>query len=265
MLGEPLTLSADLPSDFRDVLKACLDRDPIVRWPAGRVLEALEALDTGATYLPVPQYRTARRRQEPSEAAPLAAYEISAEIHGTDENITVSASGDADCSTIIEAVRRAAPGATIVVRPGHYSGAVLLQRPVEIVGDGAAAEIVIEAVGREALTIAASGVRVRGITMISRSEMNQPKHHGIAIQTGSVRIELCDISCSSMAAVAILANAHDVSLSECTVHDGKTAGVLFEEGSSGSVSGCTLTANFGPAVHIRAGGEHTLESCGNAG
>jgi len=256
-------VSEELPGAFIAMLRACLAGDPSARWSAARVLEELEELDTGGSYPLIPHGHGARRRHTLSE--PVAAHaETHVDSARTDilyGHISVSPTGDADCSTIIEAVRRAASGATIQVRPGHYSGTLLLERPVEIVGDGAAAEIVVQATGREALIIDSGDVRVCGLTITSRSEMNQPRHHGVLIRVGPAKIEECDISCSSMACIAVLPGAAGIKVSACTIHDGKSAGVLFEEGASGEVADSTLTANFGPALHLKSGGKHVLRAC----
>ena len=183
---EPV-FSDDLPHGFRDVLRWCLDKDPSVRWPAERVLEAIEDLDTGSSYLSIPNAQVSRRPKSHSDSppVPVVSSQQPDDSPGSSELLTVSASGDADCSTLNEAIRCAATGGTILVRPGRYSESLLLDRPISIMGDGAIDEIVVETVGRETLIINSRDVHVRGITMRSRSDMNQPKHHGVTILTGA--------------------------------------------------------------------------------
>ncbi len=263
--AEPV-LSADLSPEFQVIVSACLDKDPSVRWTAERLLEAIEELDTGNVNTSISPVHVSKRRDAPSvtTSLPAAHFDKSAVNFAAEEHVTVSAAGGADCATVIEAVHRAADGGTIVVRPGHYAGALRLDRPVAIVGEGDSANIIIEAVGREAIVIEAAGVRLSGITVVSRSDMHQPKHHGVSIRMGLRTFWAwngADISCNSMASAVVVTNVRDAVFSRCVIHDGKSAGVLFEEGASGTLTDCKLVDNFGPAVHILAGGEHKLQLC----
>ncbi len=83
--------------------------------------------------------------------------------------VTVSQAGDAEFKTITEAIKAAKPGAQIKVRPGVYRESLVLDRRVEITGDGPADQIVIEGVGAPALNMQTEYALVRGLTLRNRN------------------------------------------------------------------------------------------------
>ena len=83
--------------------------------------------------------------------------------------VTVSQAGDAEFKTIGEAIKAAKSGAQIKVRPGVYRESLVLDRRVEITGDGPADQIVIEGVGAPALTMQTDYALVRGLTLRNRN------------------------------------------------------------------------------------------------
>ncbi|NJP04860.1 MAG: protein kinase [Chloroflexaceae bacterium] len=60
------------------------------------------------------------------------------------QTIIVATDDTGHYRTIGEAIREARPGARILVRPGRYVEALLIDRPLEMIGDGIATDIVIE-------------------------------------------------------------------------------------------------------------------------
>src|SRR6516165_5473597 len=58
--------------------------------------------------------------------------------------LTVAPQGAADFKTIQDAVRCARAGARILVRPGHYEERIILDRDLEIYGEGPREEIIVE-------------------------------------------------------------------------------------------------------------------------
>src|SRR5207302_6836010 len=56
--------------------------------------------------------------------------------HGPPTTLVVAPTGPADCTTVTQAIRKASPNARILVRPGRYEEGMVLDKPLEIVGDG---------------------------------------------------------------------------------------------------------------------------------
>ena len=59
--------------------------------------------------------------------------------------------GRADHITISEAIREANSGDRILVRPGLYQEGLVIDKPLEIIGDGDLEDIVVQAVGANAI------------------------------------------------------------------------------------------------------------------
>src|SRR5262249_10570439 len=79
--------------------------------------------------------------------------------------IVVDALGKGDYSSIKDAVSDASPGDRILTRPGRYIESVLIDKPLEILGDGMNTEIVWEATGTSVLVFRASMGRVANLSI----------------------------------------------------------------------------------------------------
>ncbi|NBT27821.1 MAG: hypothetical protein EBT09_15060, partial [Actinobacteria bacterium] len=80
--------------------------------------------------------------------------------------MVIDQSGSGDLRTIGEAIRASVvPGTLLVVKPGIYREALVLDRDVEIVGEGDRALIVVEATDTDAITVTADRAVVRNLTV----------------------------------------------------------------------------------------------------
>src|SRR5207245_2520824 len=81
----------------------------------------------------------------------------------------VSPGGRGDFRSITEALRSAEPGARIVVRPGVYREQLVVDRPVELVGEGDLNDVMLLAPSGPCLVVAGGDVSLGGLTLRSRS------------------------------------------------------------------------------------------------
>lgn len=245
-------LPADLPAPYVEIIRGCLTKDPGARWTAAQVLEALEAA--------VPPSRPIRAGTGALSPDFYQRLSPPSSSHAK-RSLIVSPSGEGDYRTLGEAIRSVPPNTVIRVRPGLYNETLVIDRPVEIAGDGPAESIVIETTGCESLIVDAERATLRGLTLQSRAGIHQRKHHAVVIRRGEILLEECDIACTSLACVSVQGAAATPTLRNCHIHDGKTGGILFGEGSGGRVEACELFANFGPGIHITGGAGPTLSDC----
>ena len=70
-----------------------------------------------------------------------------------------------DFSTITAAIEAAKPGDRILVRPGLYREGFVIDKPLEIIGDGKRDDVVIEAKGKDVLLFQTTMGRVANLTM----------------------------------------------------------------------------------------------------
>src|SRR6266508_4216061 len=127
-----------------------------------------------------------------------------------------------DFTEISAAIAAAQPGDRILVRPGLYREGLVVDKPLEILGDGP--------VG---------------------------KWFGVDITQGRLELEGCDIASESLACVGIR-NGADPRLRRNRIHDGKQPGVLIYDSGLGTLDDNEISANRMSGVEIRAGGNPTL-------
>jgi F-box protein 11 len=163
--------------------------------------------------------------------------------------------GRGEFATVSAAIKAAQPGDRILVRPGLYQEGLVVDKPLEIVGDGPAADIVIQARGVHALAFQASIGRVANLTL--RQAGGDGDLYGVDIAQGRLDLEGCDISSQSRACVVIRAGA-DPRLRRNKIHDGQQSGVYAHDGGLGTLEDNDITGNAYSGVQIETGGNPTL-------
>jgi len=105
--------------------------------------------------------------------------------------MVIDQSGSGDFVTIGEAIRTSVvPGTLITVKPGIYREALVIDRDVEIVGEGDRARIVVEATDAHAVTVTAHRAVVRNLTVWAvGAEVNSG---AVWVAQGRTVIEGCD-------------------------------------------------------------------------
>ncbi len=162
-----------------------------------------------------------------------------------------------DFATVSEAIRVAKPGDRILIRPGLYQESLVIDKPLEILGDGPAADIEIRAHDASVLTFMASIGRVANLTLRQAGDGGDWVWFAIEITQGRLDLEGCDISSQSGSCVAIRDGA-DPRVRRNRIHDGKSAGVLVYDNGLGTLEDNDITGHDYSAVEIRTGGNPTL-------
>jgi F-box protein 11 len=160
-----------------------------------------------------------------------------------------------DYTTIGAAIEAAAPGDRILVRPGLYQEGLVVNKPLEILGDGPVADIEVQARGREVLVFRASIGRVANLTL--RQIGGEGKWFGVDITQGHLELEGCDIASQTRACVAIR-NGADPHLRRNRIHESNQGGVYVYDNGQGTLEDNEITANSISGVEIKTGGNPTL-------
>jgi nitrous oxidase accessory protein NosD len=203
------------------------------------------------------------------------------------EGWIVSQQGQGDYRTIREAIRNAKEGDRIFIRPGLYQESLMIDKTLEIIGDGELEEIIIESEDSNCLRMQTESALVRGLTL---SELG--RHYTVDISQGQLILEDCNITANSnYSVVAIGGPTANPVIRRCHIYQGKWNGIwvsnnargtvedcdIFENGSSGVGIGqgakliirrCQINQNGGKAIAVYNKGEATVEDCnltGNAG
>ena len=163
--------------------------------------------------------------------------------------------GRGDFTTVGAAIKAAKPGDRILVRPGLYAEALVVDKPLELLGDGPVSDIEIRARDANVLRFQASIGRVANLTL--RQAGGEGGWFGVVISQGRLDLEGCDISSQRLSCVAIQDGA-DPRLRRNKIHDGKQNGVFVLDGGLGMLEDNDITGNSLSGVEIKTGGNPTV-------
>lgn len=182
-----------------------------------------------------------------AERGPTAKKEVKTRI--------VDVGGDGQYTTISGAIRNADAGDRIVVRPGVYEEGLVMDKVLEIVGEGELGEVQVRASGKNALSFQATLGRVVNLSL---RQMGGGKWFGADIAQGRLELEGCDISSESSACVAIHGSA-DPRLRRNRIHEAKQgSGVIVFENGQGTVEDNDIFGHRFSGVQIYDRGDPTL-------
>lgn len=174
--------------------------------------------------------------------------------------LVVSKARGSKYKTIGAAIKDAPRDARILIRPGLYKESLVLDKPLELVGDGPRAEIIIEGKQESCLKVSAERAAVRGLTIRAKAPKKK-EFYGVDITEGEVLLEDCDISSNSLSCIAIHgANAKPI-IRRCTIHDGNKSGILIWKNGKGLIEECDFFANGHAGIAITQGGSPIVRNC----
>jgi parallel beta-helix repeat protein len=160
---------------------------------------------------------------------------------------------DATCgggfTTVSAAISAASPGDRILVRPGRYDESLVVDKQLEIVGDGPRLSIEIWGTYRDVLWFRAPAGRVAGLTF---AQPGGQTAYGVSILGGQLLLEGCDIASYAASCVFIHAGSDPV-IRGNLIHDARQCGVLCYEGARGLLEGNEIVGSRYSGVEVRAG------------
>jgi len=168
--------------------------------------------------------------------------------------VVVDAMGRGDYLTIAEAIQASSPGDRILVRAGLYREGLVIDKPLEIIGDGDRDEIEVQATGKDAVLFKTTMGRMANLTL---RHMGGDSLYCVYITQGRLLLEDCDIASQGLACVGICGGA-DPRLRRNRIHDGKKIGVYVYENGQGTLEDNDIFGNAAAGVVIVEGGNPTL-------
>jgi hypothetical protein len=194
---------------------------------------------------------------------------ITSQAHAGGASVVVSASGGGDYLSITEALEAVAPGTRVIVRPGLYEESVVLDKQVEIVGDGPRDEIIIRGDSASCLQTSADAARVAGLTLrgVARGDA---AFFAVDVLRGELLLEDCDVSSDTLSCVAVHSPYAAPTIRRCRIHDGADSGLYFFDGAAGAVEDCEVYGNSNVGVAVTGGATPSVRRSkiydgGNAG
>jgi parallel beta-helix repeat protein len=159
-----------------------------------------------------------------------------------------------DFTTITDAIAVAAPGSRILVRSGVYDDGLIIDKPLEIVGEGKLGDVIIRAVGKSSIFF--NTVRGKISNLLIRQN-GGGDWYGVDITQGCLELDGCDIASDSRACIAVHGNAYPRIVNN-KIHDGKTCGVYVYENGQGVIESNEIYSNEGNGLLISNGGNPTI-------
>ncbi len=200
---------------------------------------------------------TAKRRDsiEPSYP-PEAEADVEPEGGGRAEpaKLVVDQMHRGDYVTISEAIDAAKPGYKILVRPGFYQEALVIDKPLEIIGDGELDEIVVEAKDQSAVLFKTTMGRISNLTLRT---IGDKELLAVSIGSGRLLLDGCDITCRVVGGVAIHSGA-DPRLRGNRIHGNGGSGVFIYPNGQGTLEDNEIFSNAGNGVLIKSGANPTV-------
>lgn len=194
---------------------------------------------------------------EPAGSAPSGPEEAQPRI------VIVSRDGQGDHTTISAAIHAARPGDRILVRPGTYQEGVLIDKPLDIIGDGELEQIVVNLI--EPLELRASRARVQGLTlrgMIADQGSGMMSDSAVYVPQGSLILIACDIThtTETCACIGVEGSRASISVRWCRLHDSRGEGIWARSSAQGTVEDCDIYNNRDGA-HVQSSSSIVLRNC----
>jgi hypothetical protein len=177
------------------------------------------------------------------------------------QTLVVSAMGRGHYRTISEAMKAAKEGAKILVKEGVYREALVINKPVEIIGDGETSEIILEYSDGNCILMQTNYAKVKGLTICGQAGLKGKEYFGVNIPQGCLVLEDCDITSDSLACIGIHGLTAKPRISRCKIHDSKQNGIFVYERGQGIVEDCDIFANTLAGVEIKEEANPTICHC----
>lgn len=226
---------AGLPMGLRGVLRQALEKDPRRRWAdADAFAEALRgALHEGET---ASQVRPQSRAPKPPAPGPVPE---AAPGPGTDRLLRVG-KGDARWLSLRVALRQAPEGARVMVKPGTYHEALVVDRDLTLVAMGEPGCVIVDGGQAPAIHLKAGHLRLEGFSL--RAQGGTP-----VLQEGG-SLELVQVGVEAGPEAALVASAGHLHL-EGSWFQGPGVGLRLG-GVTLEATGCTFEALGGGGLEV---------------
>lgn len=247
--------------------------DPLIRTIAERQLDDWRELRHESLTSPAVRWRITRLAQEVAALLPSATATVTstralgftrrdrggnsrrsvADIRSESSVIIVGDTTRAHFRSLAHAVRDAAAGVRILVLPGLYCEGVVIDKPLEIIGEGHDSGAVnLQVRGSDAVVFATTLGRIANLTI--RQVAGEGDYFAVDIAQGRLDLEDCGILSESLSGVLVRGGA-DPRLRRNVVHGSKNHGVVVMEGSFGTFEGNHIRDNTMAGVVIREGSD----------
>jgi parallel beta-helix repeat protein len=241
---------------YEEILAVFGDRPerPTPLLTATQRLTALITLDTVRRIRPIPETSRLHTLAQYAAVSPDTDAPTDVPDSTTSEPRTwlIGPNADDDYPTIAQAIEVAEPNERLLVRAGLYDR-VVVDKPLEIVGEGMRGEVVIQANAHYAVRLDAPSGRLVNLTIQLTGGEGCP----VEIIQGRPELEFCDINGGSRGAVIINAQA-DPTLRGNRIRGSAGTGLIIANAGAGTFEDNDIAGNAAVGVVIGPGAVPTL-------
>jgi hypothetical protein len=176
----------------------------------------------------------------------------------------VASDGSGHFLTLTEAIQHAQPGSRLVVRPGVYDEGLVIDKPLEIIGDGVLEGIIVRAIASSCLVMQTDEATIRNLTFRGEARGSGGSDDGffaVDIPHGRLLLDGCDISSDSLACIAIHNPTAAPVIRACRIHHGADSGIFAFDGAQGVIEACDISENANVGVAITGGASTSVRNC----
>ena len=171
-----------------------------------------------------------------------------------------------DIDKLDVALRRAAEGATITIKPGLYTYATSLRITRNVTIQGATSDphdVTLECSGGAAIVMAAERARIQGVSIRGQAagKDDWSERCAVYIPQGKLEIHKCDITSKDASGIHISGEKANPTVSYCTIHDAAGQGIWADKGCNGMFQECDIFGNKSYGVFITGGAHPTFTRC----
>lgn len=167
--------------------------------------------------------------------------------------------GRGDFETIGEAILASERGGRVVIRPGTYDEKLTLDKPLELIGDGAREDVVVSVSKGEAMVATATIARVQNMTF--RCNAVDGIFGGISVTGGKAAFSDCVFSSQSGSAVYVYGSDAAPKFARCLFHGSGQCGAVVYDYSRPVFEDCEMIDNDFHGVEIFQGADPVLRRC----
>jgi parallel beta-helix repeat protein len=252
--------------------------DPLIRAVAERQLDDWRELRHEPSSTPAVRRRITRLAQEVASLLPSATAAVASsralgftrrdrggssrrtftDVRSESSVIVVGDTPRADFRSLARAVKDAPAGVRILVLPGTYHEGVVVDKPLEIIGEGCdpgAVSLMVR--GSDAVVFATTLGRIANLTICQVA--GEGDYVAVDIAQGRLDLEDCDIVSESLSGVLVRGGT-DPRLRRNVIHGSKHHGVVVMEGSFGTFENNSIRDNTMAGVVIREGSDPVFRS-----
>jgi len=177
------------------------------------------------------------------------------------KSFVVSADGRGDFASIGEAIKNAADNTRLLIRPGIYRESIVVDKNVELVGDGETEDVLIVGENSSCLQMLADKAILRGLTVQGRGARYGKAFFGVDVQRGESVLENCDITSDSLSCIAVHGVDANPTIKNCRVRDGADSGVYFFDNARGQIVASDVYRHRNASIAVTNGANPSIKNC----